>query len=125
MSDFRAFVHPVRRDRPLRVDDDGPRAVVWLEGEHDLATKPDVARAIDSTLQSGRGDVVIDLSGVTFMNASILGVIVQARQALQRCGRGLTLRDPSSRARRVIELGGLSELLDACLELTGLPAAVA
>jgi hypothetical protein len=72
-------------------------------------------------------DVVVDLSGVRFMGAETVGAIVAARNALLLQSRSLTLRSPSTWARRVIELFGMSGLIDpptvAPLE-RGAPSAV-
>jgi anti-sigma B factor antagonist len=87
-------------------------AVVGLRGEHDLATRAAVSAAIGAKLVLGQGDLVIDLSGVTFMDASTVGVIVDARTALGRRNRDLVLRNPSSCARRLIELCGLTDVLE-------------
>ena len=54
------------------------------------------------------GDVVVDLSGVDFMGASTVGVLVRASELLQKRARSLTLRWPSTRALRVLGLCGLA-----------------
>jgi anti-sigma B factor antagonist len=87
-------------------------ALVWLRSEHDRATRATLSEAIGASVTLGRGDLVIDLSGVTFMDASTVGVIVDARTGLRYRDRDLVLRDPSSCARRLIELCGLTDLLE-------------
>jgi anti-anti-sigma factor len=94
----------------------GSSIVVWLRGEHDRATRAAVSAAIGATVTLGRENLVIDLSGVTFMDASTVGVIADARTALRHGDRDLVLRDPSSFARRLIELCGLVDLLERPLD---------
>ena len=62
--------------------------------------------AVDDT------DLVIDLSEVTFMNAATVAVIIRAEAFLRDRSRSLTLRSPSARARRLLGVGGLAELVD-------------
>ena len=87
-------------------------AVLRLRGEHDPATRAAVSAAVGARVALGPDDLVIDLSGVTFMDASTVGVIVDARTALRQQHRDLVLRDPSSCARRLIELCELTDLLE-------------
>jgi anti-anti-sigma factor len=84
-------------------------AVVWLEGEHDASTKLAVAAAIDNACESDT-DVIVDLSGVTFMDASIVGTLVIARNWLGARGVSLEVRSPSEALLNVLELCGLAEL---------------
>ena len=85
-------------------------SVVWLRGEHDIVTVSKLARTLAWAVALDDADVVVDLSGVRFMGAETVGAIVAARTLLVQ-SRSLTLRSPR-RGRRVIELFGLSGLVD-------------
>jgi anti-anti-sigma factor len=87
-------------------------SVVWLRGEHDIATESKLARTLAWAVALDDADVVVDLSGVRFMAAATVGAIIDARNALLLRSRSLTLRSPSTRARRVIERCGLAGLVD-------------
>lgn len=89
-----------------------PAVVVTLRGEHDLATRPEVAEVVAEAIAVGDVDVVMDLGRVEFMDASTVGVIVWARELLRARGQALTLRAPSPCVRRVLELCDLSDLVD-------------
>jgi anti-sigma B factor antagonist len=86
--------------------------VIWLEGEYDLATVSALSETIARAMESGGGELVIDLSGVQFIDATTIGVIIKARNDLDRQQRSLALRAPSKFARRVLELCDLAALLD-------------
>jgi len=96
----------------------GPGAklsVLWLGGEHDIATKDVLAATIAEAIALDEPAVVIDLSGVHFISAATIGVIVGAKKVLARRGRSLVLRDPPPFVRRVFGACGLSGLLDGNL----------
>jgi anti-anti-sigma factor len=87
-------------------------SVIWLGGEHDIATKDVLAAVLAEAIALDEPAVVIDLSGVHFISAATIGVIVGAKTLLARRGRSLFLRAPPPFVRRVFDLCGLSELLD-------------
>jgi anti-anti-sigma factor len=86
----------------------GSDAIVWLRGEHDRSTVAAVTAAMNRAIAADDADVVVDLSGIDFMDASTAGVIVQARESLRDQSRFLQLRSPSRPAWRVVELCGLA-----------------
>jgi anti-anti-sigma factor len=94
---------------PRHVVDD---TVVWLQGEYDISTLTSLSQTIARAVALDVDHFVIDLSGVQFLDAATIGVIIRARNDLQLQCRSLTLRAPSRFARRVLELCGLTELLD-------------
>lgn len=92
----------------------GPGAtfsVVWLGGEHDIATKDLLAATIAEAIALDEPAVVIDLSGLHFISAATIGVIVHGKKELARRGRSLVLRAPPPFVRRVFDACGLSALL--------------
>jgi anti-anti-sigma factor len=97
-----------RRAPPLG---DADHTVVWVRGEHDIATKVSLAVAIARAAQRDDAPLLVDLSGVTFMDASTVGAIVGSRNRLGSRGQSLELRAPSALALRVIGLCGLTDLI--------------
>jgi anti-anti-sigma factor len=81
---------------------EGDPLVVWLRGEHDLSTVREVSDVLSRAISDEDRDVVVDLSGVEFMGAATIGVLVRARQDLRSRARSLTLRAPSTSADRVL-----------------------
>jgi anti-sigma B factor antagonist len=99
-----------RGDR--RPGSDPLRTVVWISGEHDIATRWQLSIALDQATGLDDGDIVVDLSGVTFMDASTIAALVVADSHLRARSRRLSLREPSPRAFRVLDLCGLVGLID-------------
>ena len=90
---------------------DADCTVVWLHGDHDIATKVAVVVTIARAAQRDDADLLVDLSEVTFMDASTIGALVGSRNRLRARSRSLLLRSPSPCARRVIDLCGLAHLV--------------
>ena len=86
-----------------------PVVSVTISGEIDIATSP----AMGDALAAGRGPahLEVDMSAVTFMDASGIGVLLAARQRAVDGGGSLTLRAPSWAVRRVTGILGLDQLL--------------
>ena len=99
-----------------RADSDVGRTVVWLRGDHDLTTKVTLAVAIARAARHDSTGVLVDLSMVTFMDASTIGAIVGSHTRLQVRGQVLQVRSPSRPARRVLELCGLTNLIHSGID---------
>jgi len=87
-------------------------AVLTISGEHDLSTAPNLRRRIDSLIDEGLSTVV-DLSPATFIDSSILGVILDGRRRATdaRLGFAVARSNGSDAVDRVLEVTGLrSEL---------------
>jgi len=89
------------------------QTVIWLRGEHDIATDADLRRTLASAIALNNAPIVVDLSKVELMSASTLGVIVAAWNDLRQQSRSLTMRAPSPHVRRVIGICGLHNLLSS------------
>jgi len=105
-------VFPRDWDSPPIVSRDGDRAVVWLEGEQDIATVAVLADTLAKVTSADEADVIVDLSGVTFMSTATVDKLVRARNLLVGLSRNLTLRSPSKCARLVLDLCGLADLVE-------------
>jgi anti-sigma B factor antagonist len=92
----------------LERNDQGP-AVLTISGEHDLSTAPNLRRRIDGLLDEGL-PTVVDLSPATFIDSSILGVILDGRRraAESQIGFAVARASGSEAVDRVLEVTGLS-----------------
>jgi anti-anti-sigma factor len=77
-----------------------------------MSTAADLAERLESAAAIGDGDVLVDLSGVQFMDVAIVNTLVACRQQLALRSRRLTLRAPTQFARRVLDLCGLVDLVE-------------
>jgi anti-sigma B factor antagonist len=88
------------------------RAEIFLSGELDLSGDAVLGQAIERARRDGATVVVVDVSGLDFVDSNGLGVLLRARSALQADLGHLTVRGVTEPVRRVFELAGLDELLD-------------
>jgi anti-anti-sigma factor len=94
---------------------DADRTLVSLRGDHDASTAGALSEALSLAIALDDADVVVDLSGVAFMSAATVRVIVGTRELLRSRSRSLTLRCPSTHALRVLDACGVTDLIDARL----------
>ena len=78
---------------------DGDATLILVTGEIDIATCERLRDAIEPHL-GPQQTIILDLSGVEFMDSSSIHVLVQARGALTADGGSLFLRNPSVAAHR-------------------------
>jgi anti-sigma B factor antagonist len=85
--------------------------VIHVRGEIDVATCERLRDAIEPHL-GPKQTIVLDLSGVQFLDSSCLHVLERARGTLTEGGGSLILRNPSEAARRLLTAAGAERLLD-------------
>jgi anti-sigma B factor antagonist len=102
----------VSHDFSTEVHRDGDAIVILVRGEVDIATAERLRDAIEPHL-GPQQTIVLDMSGVEFMDSACLAVLVQARGTLTADGGSLTLRNPSRAAHRLLTVLGLEGLLQA------------
>lgn len=80
-----------------------------MSGEHDLNTAPTLREQLDASIAEG-ASLVVDLSGATFVDSSILGLLIDAQRRAQQGGLGfaLMLDGGADPVRRVLDVTGLS-----------------
>lgn len=88
------------------------RTVVRLDGEHDIATLPLLTDTLTRAISADDTDLVVDLSAVTFLSAATIDELVRGRNTLHLQARNLTLRSPSRCASRLLDLCGLTGLVE-------------
>jgi anti-sigma B factor antagonist len=92
---------------------DPPSATVVLDGEIDIATAPAVRRFLMAAISGGDVHLAVDMSGVTFIGAAGIGVLVAAANRAREAGGGLSLLAPSWQVRRLLDVLYLDGILPA------------
>ena len=87
------------------------RYVITVSGEVDLATSPDLDTAIIAAIESGTLSVAIDLTDVSFMDSSGLGVIVRGLKRCREADKDLDLVITNERVLKVFGITGLDQVI--------------
>ncbi len=101
------------RTGQIGVESTGDIHVLVLRGEHDLSTAPDVRAHLEAAVGAG-GDVIVDLSETSFIDSSILGVLVAGYRSVTTGApaRGFAVvAVPRSSVTRLFDLVSVSEVI--------------
>jgi anti-sigma B factor antagonist len=86
-------------------------ALVSVSGELDLYVERELRDAIAAADKLGTPTVVIDLSGVSFMDSTVCGILVGEAARRRREGGELVLVSNRNRASRVLEVAGIDRVV--------------
>ncbi len=88
----------------IRMRRDQAGWVLALHGELDLASAPALAQQLDAAQADGRGRVLVDLSGLNFIDSAGLQTLLRADRRQRESGQGLWLRRGPKAVHRMFEL---------------------
>lgn len=113
MTDLRlvASQEPAHPPACITLSRVGHRTVVRVAGELDLATAPELAAAIDASLDGAALELWVDLTSTSFMDSSGLNILIAARARAWELGRRLAIICPAGPVRRVFDIANVSDLL--------------
>lgn len=98
----------IREDPVAGVDRSDGSTVVRLAGELDLYNAHAVREALIAACEEAPDRLVVDLSGVNFIDSTALGVLIEARTRMEN-RRGFLLAAPGLETRRALEISGLDK----------------
>lgn len=96
--------------------------VITLEGEIDLYDAPRFKELLLGAIASGSGRVICDLTAVTFIDSTTLGVLLQGKRRLAGVGGALHVVCPTPAIVNIFRIVGLHRILTIHSDL---PAAIA
>ena len=85
--------------------------VVALRGELDMCTAPQLWETLAPLTQQVRGRLVLDLSGLTFMDSSGISCVIRAHKALRDHQGEIVLSGVRPVVHQTLELTGLTKIL--------------
>ena len=97
--------------RPRAPADDDDRFVVRVQGDHDIGNIHELSKLLAEAAALHDHDLLVDLSDVGFVDASLIRALLQSRDVLRQQSRSLTVRT-SGRTAHLLGLLGLDELLE-------------
>ena len=99
----------------LRVETRTPRegvAVIALTGEADVYTSPRIKQEIIDLLNKGTHKLVVDLTGVEYLDSTGLGVLIGGLKRARERDGDLKLICDNLRILRIFEITGLTKIFD-------------
>lgn len=99
----------------IRVDTHSPAegtAVIALSGEIDVYTSPKVKQEIVDLLNAGTPRLVVDLSGVEYLDSTGLGVLIGGLKRAREREGDLKLACDNLRILRIFEITGLTKIFE-------------
>lgn len=97
---------------PFEVEElTGDVSLIRAEGRLDMVSAPGLRSIVADALAAGRTRLVVDLSGVVFMDSSGLGALVGCLKAARQAEGDLRLVRPSAQVVSVLRLTNLDRVL--------------
>jgi anti-sigma B factor antagonist len=93
-------------------------AVVVVRGEVDLATAARFRAALEAAA-SGSGRLEVDLRDTTFMDSTGIAALLAVHRRLGQAHEPVVIRDPSPAVQLVLDVSGITQLLDVRTDGTG------
>ena len=84
--------------------------VIELGGEVDLYTAPEFKERMVELIESGKKQIVVDLSQATFIDSTTLGVLVGGVKRLRPAGGSLALVCTDDNITKIFEITGLDRV---------------
>lgn len=85
--------------------------VIALTGEADATTSDQLREVLDAEISKRPGTVVLDLTGLRFIDSTALHVVLRANRELDRHGCALTLAGPPGPVAKVLRLTATDQLI--------------
>lgn len=90
---------------------EGNKHYLEVSGELDAYTAKDLRGKLMPLTENNGNTVIVDLSGLDYMDSTGLGVFVGALKSSKNNGSKLILRNMTDRVRRLFEITGLDEII--------------
>jgi anti-anti-sigma factor len=91
------------------VDATGSVPILQLVGELDISSAPALRQQLLDILASD-SDVIVDLSGLTFMDSSGISVLILAHKQARDQSQKMTLRHPTGPVAKVLAVSGTDQV---------------
>jgi anti-sigma B factor antagonist len=87
------------------------RCLLTVDGDVDVTTAPKLIVAGRDALRAGTRTIVVNLSGVAFMDSAGLAALINLHRSVDRAGGRLVVVCPDGPVRRLFAVSGTERLL--------------
>jgi anti-sigma B factor antagonist len=84
--------------------------VIALQGELDLYSTPRLLAELEALVPDGP-EIVLDLTGVTFIDSTALGAILLGARKLRQAGGGIAIVSPGATTTKLLSMVGIDRVV--------------
>ncbi len=106
-------------DITITAEQRGDARVLFPVGDIDLSRSPVLRASMKDALEAKPRRLVIELSGVSYMDSSGVATLVEAMQLSRKAGVGLVLCCLTERVRSIFEIARLEQVFTITDDLDG------
>ena len=90
---------------------DGAATVIEATGRLDMVAAPQLKALIQAAVTKGQTPVVIDLSGVAFMDSTGLAALISGLRVTRQAGSDLRIAGAASQVLSVLQMTGIDRVI--------------
>jgi anti-anti-sigma factor len=96
----------------LEIDATPPSAAVKVVGDLDFTTTAELTQRLDDVItMTRRGDLIVDVAGVDFVDSTGMQALLVADRRCRDWGMRMIVRSPSAAMRSLLSITGLDAVL--------------
>ncbi|MFW6097833.1 MAG: STAS domain-containing protein [Chloroflexota bacterium] len=84
--------------------------LITVSGRVDSSTAPELEETLEDRIDEGRYNLVLEMSGVSYLSSAGLRALVAALRTCKKKGGDVRIANPSERVAEVMALAGLDTL---------------
>ncbi len=85
---------------------------VHLRGDFDFSSQEELGKALDRAVETGAGQMEIDLEETTFIDSSVLRLLLRLNDRARGLGKSLLVTHCNERVIEIFRIGGFDQILD-------------
>lgn len=86
------------------------KAVIKLQGRFDFNAHREFREVVDKSMEGTAREVLVDLSGVDYLDSSALGMLLMLRDKAKTASREVALTNCSGAVKQVLDIANFSKL---------------
>lgn len=95
----------------IRTRSDGGDQIAVLSGEINLTSQPRMRSTLLSVIEQRPKRLIVDLAGVSYMDSSAVGTLVELKRHVEQAGGTLILAGMQPRVRTIFEITQLDKFI--------------
>lgn len=85
--------------------------IFYVEGELDVSCAKLLKDDIDSSLDENMSDLKLDMTNLTYIDSTGIGVIVGAMKKVRRSGKDIILLNAKENIKKILKITGIDQII--------------